>query len=112
MGMALGGVEGGAARRAASRFARGFAGLGRGRRAPGLPRLPSSQFMMRMCMSLKVFDCVLSGSLSAFRKWVAQRSEYLRYVMPTFFHVDMVAACATGEGEVRVTTREGTIAST
>jgi hypothetical protein len=64
-------------------------------RAPGLPRLPASQVMTRACMSLRGLDLDFIGSLSALRTCVAQRSAYFRYVMPTFFQVDMMAeACA------------------
>jgi hypothetical protein len=65
------------------------------RGAPGFPRLPPSHTITRACMSLRSIAFVLAGSLSALRRCVAHRSAYLRYVMPTFFHVLMAAAaCA------------------
>ena len=50
----------------------------RGMGAPGLPRLPSANCVMRTCMSLACFAFVLAGSLSALRRCVAHRSAYLR----------------------------------
>ena len=61
-----------------------------GGHAPGFPRLPSSQTITRACMSLREKAFVFAGSLRALRRCVAQRSAYFKYVMPTFFQVDMV----------------------
>ena len=64
------------------------------RSVPGVPRLPFVHCITRACMSLLAIAFVLAGSLSALRTWVAHRSAYLRYVMPTFFQVLMAPAHA------------------
>lgn len=58
---------------------------------PGACRLPDSHLNTRACMPLSSFALVLAGSLSEFRRCVAHRSAYFKYVMPTCFQVLILA---------------------